>query len=1245
MDGVQHARAREMRQRGIHLSFELIRMLCVNSYKPGKVVELRLADGHVLLLGRNGAGKTSLAQLIPLFYGVPASHLVDKSGGRASIMEFLLRGRASYIVFEYRRYDNAHGDDGLRIAVLRSDEQGRMVYQFFRGGYQKELFITEGRTYRDHGDLRSAATALKLRASDVLNNADYTRVIQNVPSGTRRSDNIATWAAEYACVEAGSSLRHLDKIVGSMFKESAGFDDLQRIVISSLKLRSDRSTRELLLAKGEIAAWRAQRASYLHVMGQAPHMATAKAEAATIDELADQVGQARAQATRLRGRTAAELESEEASRAKEDRDHRLNMDELAGRKQSRSEDLAEKRRVLGAAKRDLDDLVARGKKFDDQNAPRAAHEVEHVLPVAQTRHSESIARRSALLGQQSTIDNEFERLITARRQAALHETQANASEREAARQEAQEKKKVVAAAEEAQLQSIDLALEAELAPRVPRRDDMVAERATNIARASTATASKETLAKIEAVEEEMHSAQEQLDQAQSAVDAALEQETVQRRLYEAAEAAVGSLRTEEKATAEKIEYLDEQVRPRDDSLLAFLRGHIDDWESTVGKVINPALYHRDDLSPTLHEQGSESVLGVRLDLAAIPRDPALSVDALKAAKVQAEQALDALRERLGAARSAQGDASKALGFAGTQITVATSKKARIAQSLGQQREQLNGLKQARDKERSECRDEALRAQKISEATLTAFDAETAGVKAAHSERGRVARASAKSASAAIDEALAATLRILGNSLRAIVERESADVQALAKDKLERLQRNGIDPDKLKEIDQLVKGQREEVDRIENLRGLVSEWVAWKELAATREPALRADISKLGIDETSQKALLDVILSTEKQALSQHASAMAAFNSKIEVLKATLRSCDALPILSAHDVQSSLKAFPEAANECVLVTIASLEARSGKLVADYRDSSQRLRHSIGLVRSAMQSATNSAIRDFYDSTSAATGDNPRAWVQDLWQWFDTLHLAMQQTLTETAKNIAGQLRNFYNELKEFNVEVDRFNGTLQKSLSENIMVDETGLRRFDKLTGLKITVSSSLKEQKLWAPLEAFISHLDSQVGRLRDNEIPSDEFLDALGGVLGTWTNDSSLVIDLSSQIKLLGEVIENDNRKKFASAAEFKHVSSSGLSCLVLMAVLCGFVHMVRGKSKAIVTWAIDETGRLDARNIRGMLDALKANNIRLITATPELSKRSMQQFDQLVQVTGEREAIVTKLADTAALEALGQE
>ena len=1227
------------------MSFELIRMLCVNSYKQGKVIELRLADGHVLILGRNGAGKTTLAQLIPLFYGVPASHIVDRSGGRSSITEFLLRGRASYIVFEYRRHDDANGEDGLRTVVLRSDDEGRMVYQFFRGGYDKRLFITDARTYRDYADLRAAATSLGMRASELLNNSDYTMVIQNLPAGTRRADQISTLAADYACVEAGRNLRHLEKIVGSMFKESAGFDDFQRIVISALKLRTDKPTRELQLGKSEIYAWRDQRVAYLDVMGHAKQMDTAKTEAATLEGLSHEIGLARAQATRLRSRTATTLDDEEAKRAKEERDHRLDMADVGPRKKDRSDELDGTRRKLKAARDELDDLASRGRFFDRQEVQRCASEVENDLPSARTRHTEAVGRRTALLGQQSTIDNEFERLITARQQAALAEVRLVNDQQEKARLTAEDGKRAVDLDETTQLRGVEESLQAVLTPRVARRDDLAGERATHIARFQNPVATDETVARIDAVETEQGTTQDDWQVSQRELSAAEEQERAARKQYDEAELQVAALRAQEVTATKEIADLEEQIRPRDDSLLAFLRSNLDGWEGTVGKVIDPKLYHRDDLRPIVRELGSNTVLGVELDLAAIAADPALSVEALKAAKVRAEQALDAVLNRLVKAQEAQRAAGDALKSAGERVTLAKSKRGRLDTFLKQQREQLKGLKDKRTRELAECRDAALKGRTAAETALSAFDKETATIKAGYDKRRGDVGEEARHKRRVIDQTRDAELQRLDGSLKAIAEGEASDVRTLAQDKLARLQQNGVDPDKLKEVDRQVQVQDDEVKRIEKLQGLVSDWKAWKERAAKREPKLRSEIGELEVVETKQGISLEEIVRYEKDAIVKHDNVMATAEKEIERLRTVLRSCDMLPILTAHDIPSSLRPFPEVANESVLVTVATLEAKAGQLVAGYRDSIQRLRASIGLVRSAMMNAHHSVIRDFYDQTDAAKSDDPLVWVKDLWQWFDIRHQEMRQTLVETAKNTAGQIRNFYNELKEFNREVGRFNDSLQTGLKRKIMVDEAGRNRFDKLTDLEVIVTSSLAEEKLWGPLEAFIDHLDSQAGRLRDNDVPSEEFVAALTRVLSTWGSDSSMKVELSNQVRIRGEVIENSNRKKFASAAEFKSVSSSGLSCIVLMAVLCGFVHMVRGASKAIVTWAIDETGRLDARNIRGMLDVLKDNNIRLVTATPELPKRSMQQFDCLVQVTDEREVFVAKVPDATTLNAKFEE
>lgn len=1216
-------------------------MLCVNSYKQGKIVDLRLADGHMLILGRNGAGKTTLAQLIPLFYGVPASHIVGRSGGRSPITELLLKGRASYIVFEYKRHDDANGEDGLRTVVLRSDDEGRMVYQFFRGGYDQRLFVTEARTYRDYVDLRAAATSLGMRASELLNNSDYTKVIQNLPAGTKRADQISTLAADYACVEAGRNLRHLEKIVGSMFKESAGFDDFQHIVVSALKLRTDKPTRELQLGKGAIYAWRDQRAAYIDVMVHAKQMETAKTEASTLEELSHEIGLARAQAVRLRSRTATAFDDEDAKRVKEDRDHKLNMVEVVSRKTNRSNELDGTRRKLKTARDELDDMASRGRYFDSQEAQRCASEVENDLPYARTRHTEAVGHRTALLGQQSTIDNEFERLITARQHATLVEVRLVNRQQENARRKAEDEKKAVALDESIQLRGLEDSLQAELTPRAARRDGLAAERATHIALSKNPLATEETVARRDAVEAEQESTHEDWQDSLRELSTAEAIESTARQQYDKAELQVSALRAQEITVAKEVAEFEEQIRPRDDSLLAFLRRNLDGWEGTVGKVIDPKLYHRDDLRPIVRELGFDVVLGVELDLAAIAADPALSVEALKAAKVRAEQALDAVLSRLAKGHDAQRAAGDTLKSAGERVVLAKSKKGRFDILLQQQREQLKGLKAKRMQELADCRDAALKGLTAADAALLSFDKKTATIKSGYESRrgdvGEVARRKHR----AIEQARDAELKRLDESLKVIAQGEAFDVRTLANDKLARLKQNGVDPDKLEEMDRKVRDKDDEVKRIEKLQGLVSDWKAWKERTAKREPKLRSEIGELEVIEVNQGVLLEESVRNEMDAISKHDNVMATAEKEIERLRATLRSCDALPILTAFDIPSSLRPFPEAANERVLVTIATLEAKAGQLVTGYRDSIQRLRASIGLVRSAMMNANRSVIRDFYDQTDAAKSDNPLVWVNDLWQWFDIRHQEMRQTLVETAKNTAGQIRNFYNELKEFNQEVGRFNDSLQTGLKQKIMVDEAGRNRFDKLTGLEVLVTSSLAEEKLWGPLEAFIDHLDSQAGRLRDNEVPSDEFVVALTRVLTTWGSDSSMTVELSSQVRIRGEVIENGNPKKFASAAEFKSVSSSGLSCIVLMAVLCGFVHMVRGASKAIVTWAIDETGRLDARNIRAMLDVLTDNNIRLVTATPELPKRSMQQFDCLIQVTDDREVLVVKVPDATTLNA----
>ena len=83
----------------LNTDFQLLRIVIIDSYCPGKKIELKL-DGHVSINGRNGAGKTTLLRLIPIFFGELPQRVVF---GSENFVEHYLPTTTSYIIYEYYR--------------------------------------------------------------------------------------------------------------------------------------------------------------------------------------------------------------------------------------------------------------------------------------------------------------------------------------------------------------------------------------------------------------------------------------------------------------------------------------------------------------------------------------------------------------------------------------------------------------------------------------------------------------------------------------------------------------------------------------------------------------------------------------------------------------------------------------------------------------------------------------------------------------------------------------------------------------------------------------------------------------------------------------------------------------------------------------------------------------------------------------------------------------------------------------
>ena len=117
-------------------NFALLRVILIDSLASGRIVKMPVSGGSVLM-GRNGRGKTSMIQLLQLFYGESPSKIASSGAGKLNFSGYYLPRSTSYIVFEYQR-----GPGELRQVVVHSSANGEGIrYRFVRQGYQPEQYI------------------------------------------------------------------------------------------------------------------------------------------------------------------------------------------------------------------------------------------------------------------------------------------------------------------------------------------------------------------------------------------------------------------------------------------------------------------------------------------------------------------------------------------------------------------------------------------------------------------------------------------------------------------------------------------------------------------------------------------------------------------------------------------------------------------------------------------------------------------------------------------------------------------------------------------------------------------------------------------------------------------------------------------------------------------------------------------------------------------------------------------------
>lgn len=288
-------------------AYRLVRLILIDSYSPGRVVEFPV-DGGAVLTGRNGRGKTTLLQLVPIFYGENPARIVGTETNRLDFNGYYLPRLTSYICFEYLRRDVP-----CLVVLHASEAGGERRYRFVRSAYRADLFLLpDGTNILQATDLRRHFKLKGVIHSDALSSvSEYRGVIQGRVGSGKAAQRLRALAADYAYVGPGHHLTHMEKIVSGMFLRRTDFQDLQRMVVSCIS----EGDAEIALSteRRKIASWPEHYGAYAQAMGEAPRMTEVLEREARLVAVEAELGSIHARVLRL----LAHLEATDADNRRE----------------------------------------------------------------------------------------------------------------------------------------------------------------------------------------------------------------------------------------------------------------------------------------------------------------------------------------------------------------------------------------------------------------------------------------------------------------------------------------------------------------------------------------------------------------------------------------------------------------------------------------------------------------------------------------------------------------------------------------------------------------------------------------------------------------------------------------------------------------------------------------------------------------------------------------------------------------
>jgi hypothetical protein len=1190
----------------VQQAYSLLRIIIIDSFWKGQVNELDLT-GHTQLEGTNGAGKTSLMRLLPLFYGMRPSDIVSKVDQARNFADYYLPRDSSLLVYEYQR------PYGQTCMVLASSDGRSVQFKLIDGSYNSSSFIGENKHPLAVAEIERIYRSAGCYCSSYLGVDKYRQVIQNLRSGRKLKD-VRQLQSRFAFSDLPTP--HIDKVINGTIEKNLDFDAVKRMLVAissdHLARNSIEEKEQISLNKEDITHWLADIQASRAIQKVAEKISIWQSDFNNLDSLLiklqhlhfeiinhqqklQTLQETRKESKEVTRKTLDKLEAELKIGGESLRKEMANILALMEADQSRID-------LLDQDKLNYDDNDAASFQLQADQAPRIQQQLNEVNDVIE-----------AFEGNINKIQRKFEKLIQDLTLQKVTDVAANREQSASIKESANVQLNVISESYQAQLGQLN-----ELLNSTYLKLSMQQQTLDNqLAQASLAQQNPIIDAELlMAIEANQHNLAQTHETQMLILQKTNEQNEHLALLEKQREKLLDKHKQDNRNLAllkQQCAALELQLLPEVGSLQYYLSNEplACHWKDNIGRLLSSEQLSRTDLDPSWGGK-NDSFYGLQLDLQQLQdNDLQLNENELREKLSHLDNKRLILSEQIA-------DLDQQLTTASKQIAAQKITISEVKQTLKQSELKLSQL----NVQKQNLVDKKHRA--IKEANL----AVEMQIKVLNSDKKQITKKIAAFTESQQTQKFELNTLMLDQRMVVESDRDSqldqleAQLAAIEESATTRLrdykkQKNSalsdLDPDG--EVD---KRSRER----KTLELALGECAVWARKAREYQQFMneryvhRDKLVELNQNREIKKRGLENNL---EDLLAEKGQLIAVNQTLLKKLTTQLRDSDDLLIqLSESQRLCEMSGIAPLASETEPHNEADLAVSfCFDWLKQFKNVEKRLTEQLNRFNESFRK--NHAGSELFENWLKLVADN------DNYQGARSL-FKYRTPIADLLSSAEQKQKNTYqlvtvnaNMINEFYQHIENF-GRRIKIIGKQLSTNVTALAHFEALADINVYTVMKQEELEYWGPLQQFSKLFELHRDDLREGtgEIP-DELIYAMHK-LSAYLPSDGFVLAHNNLFDIEFTITENGQLKHARNARQLKKISSTGLSYLAMLSLFAGILGMLRGSgdTPSVIILPVDELGELAAENIDQLLKMFNENNISMLSASPSTDRHILSLYDR---------------------------